>query len=147
MKQAKKQILETILPTIFGILAVLILLAVFNLILHGRNVLSSPDNGFLKLFVPVVTIFALIIQLTLTVPFWKKFQNRKKVLGLTLIPFTALLSLVSGVIFGLVFWERTYGTDELLLVSLTGIFAFAVYWTVNLLTLQFFLQTNPKRLS
>ncbi|MDI3479083.1 MAG: hypothetical protein PWQ14_229, partial [Rikenellaceae bacterium] len=37
---------------------------------------------------------------------------------------------------GLVFWEPNFGIKDLFLVSLTGIVAFTVYWTVNLFTLK-----------
>ena len=139
----KTKMIKTILPTIFGILTVLGLLAIFNLIVQGRNVFSSPDNGFLKYFVPFATIIALIIQIFLTLPFWKKFKTRKRVWGLTLFQFTGLLCMISGLAFGLLFWEPGFGIKELILVSLTGIIAFSVYWTVNLLTLrQLDKQTN-----
>ncbi|HPU23276.1 MAG TPA: hypothetical protein PL149_03860 [Candidatus Kapabacteria bacterium] len=132
----KTKIIETILPTTLGILTVLGLLVVFNIIVHNGDAFNSPDNVFFKLFVPTATIIALTIQFTLTIPFWKKFKTQKKVLGLTLFQFTALLCIISGLTFGLVFWETSFGISELILVSLTGIVAFTVYWTVNLLTLR-----------
>jgi len=132
----KTKLIKTILPTIFGILTVLVLLVIFNLIVQGRNVFNSPDNGFLKYFVPFATIIAMTIQLSLTLPFWKKFKSKRKVWGLTLIQFTGLLCIISGLAFGLLFWEPSCGIKELILVSLTGIIAFTVYWTVNLLTLR-----------
>ena len=132
----KTKIIETILPTILGILTVLGILVVFNLIVHNGDAFNSPDNGFFKLFVPIATIIALTIQFTLTLPFWKKFKSKKKVWGLTLFQFTALLCIISGLTFGLVFWETNFGISELILVSITGIIAFSVYWTMNLLTLK-----------
>mgnify|MGYP001131687537 CR=1 FL=1 len=132
----KTKIIETILPTTLGILTVLGLLVVFNLIVHNGDAFTSPDNGFFKLFVPIVTIIALTIQFTLTLPFWRKFKSQKKVWGLTIVQFTGLLCLISGLTFGLVFWEPNFGIKELLLVSLTGIVSFTLYWTVNLLTLK-----------
>jgi len=132
----KTKIIETILPTTLGILTVLGLLVVFNLIVHNGDAFTSPDNGFFKLFVPIVTIIALTIQFTLTLPFWRKFKSQKKVWGLTIVQFTGLLCLISGLTFGLVFWESNFGIKELFLVSLTGIVSFTLYWTVNLLTLK-----------
>lgn len=132
----RTKIIETIFPPIFGILTVLGLLVVFNVIVHNGDAFNSPDNGFFTLFVPVATVIALAIQLTLTLPFWKKFKSHKKVYGLTLFQFTTLLCLLSGLIFGLVFWEINLGISELILVSLTGVVAFTVYWTVNLFTLR-----------
>ena len=132
----KTKIIETILPTTLGILTVLGLLVVFNLIVHKGDAFSSPDNVFFKLFVPIATVIALTIQFTLTLPFWEKFKSKKKVWGLTLVQFTGMLCLISGLIFGLVFWEPSFGINELFLVSLTGVVAFTVYWTVNLMTLK-----------
>ena len=132
----KAKIIRTILPTIFGIFAVLGILVSFNLIVHNGNAFASPDNGFFTLFVPLATMIALTIQFTLTLTFWTKFKLQKKVWGMNLFQFTALLCLISGLTFGLVFWETNFGINELILVSLTGIIAFSVYWTVNLLTLK-----------
>ena len=132
----KTKIVGTILPTIFGILTVLGLLVVFNLIVHNGDAFNSPDNGFFKIFVPIATVIALTTQFTLALNFWNKFKSNKKVWGLTLFQFTALLCIISGLTFGLVFWEPNLGIKELFLVSLTGIVAFTVYWTINLLTLK-----------
>ena len=132
----KTKIIETILPTTLGILTVLGLLVVFNLIVHNGDAFNSPDNGFFKIFVPIATVIALTTQFTLTLHFWNKFKSKKKVWGLTLFQFTALLCIISGLIFGLVFWEPNLGIKDLFLVSLTGIVAFSVYWTVNLFTLK-----------
>lgn len=132
----KTKISETILPTMLGILTVLGILVVFNLIVHNGDAFNSPDNNFFILFVPIATIIALTIQFTLTIPFWKKFKFKKIVWGLTLVQFTGLLCLISGLTFGLVFWETSFGISEFILISLTGIIAFTVYWSVNLLTLR-----------
>jgi hypothetical protein len=132
----KTKIIGTILPTLLGILSVLVLLLVFDLIMHNGDAFNSPDNGFFKLFVPITTIIALIIQFTLTLPLWKKFKFQKKNWGLTLFQFTAILCIMSGLVFGFVFWETNFGIKELIHLFLTGIIAFSVYWTVNLLTLK-----------
>lgn len=132
----KTKIIKTVIPSILGILAVQIILAVFNIIVHGGDAFSKPDNGFFTLFVPITTLIAIIIQFTLTLPFWKRFQSRKKVWGLTLIPFTIILCIISGLLFGLLFWERDNGFSEFIAVSLTGIIAFSIYWAVNILTLK-----------
>ena len=131
----RTKIIETTVPPIGGILTVLGLLMIFNLIVYNGDVFNSPDNGFFTLFVPITTIIALIIQFSFALPIWKKFKSQKLILGLTLFQFTALLSVISGLIFGLIFWETSFGISELISVSLTGIIAFSVYWTVNLLLL------------
>jgi len=132
----KSKLIKTLLPTLFGVLTVLGILLLIQVILHPGNVSITPDKGFFSLFVPIVTLIALLIQFTLTLPFWKKFKTQKKVWGLKLVPFTIILSLFSGLIFGWVFWETNLGIKEWIVVSLTGIFAFAIYWTINLLTLK-----------
>ena len=136
IKYIDMKILKIILPTMFGILTVLGLLVLFNLIVNNGDAFTKPDNGFFKCFVPIATIIAMTIQITLTLPFWEKFKVREKIWGLTIFKFTGLLCIVSGLIFGFVFWERDFGIDELILVSLTGIIAFTVYWTINLFTLR-----------
>lgn len=132
----KPKIIKTILPTILGILTVLAILVLVNIIFHNGDGFSAPDNGFFTLFVPITTIIALIIQFSLALPFWNKFKSRKKVWGLTLFQFTALVCILSGLTFGLLFWERNFGLSELIYLSLTGIIAFTVYWSINLLTLK-----------
>jgi len=132
----KTKIIKTILPTIIGILVVLGLLVIINLIVYKGDGFSSPDNGFFKYFVPIATIIAMIIQFFLTLPIWDKFKSRKKIWKLTLIQFTGLLCLIAGFAFGFVFHDPSFGIIDLIMVSLTGIIAFTVYWTSNLITLR-----------
>lgn len=132
----KVKIIKIILPTILGIFAVLGVLVILNFIMHNGDAFSKPDNGFFAIFVPISTFIAITIQLVLTLPFWEKFKSYKKVWGLTLFQFTTILCIISGLIFGLVFWERSFGFGEFVAVSITGIIAFAIYWTVNLITIK-----------
>ena len=132
----KTKIVKTILPTIIGIVSVIGLLFIFNLVFNNGSVLHSPDNGFFGFLVPFTTICALIIQFTLTLPFWEKIKSSRRVFGMNIIQFVTLISIVAGLIFGFVFWERSYGINELILVILTGIIAFGIYWISNLLTLR-----------
>ena len=96
----KSKLIKTLLPTLFGVLTVLGILLLIQVILHPGNISIIPDKGFFSLFVPIVTFIALLIQFTLTLPFWKKFKTQKKVWGLKLVPFTIILSVFSGLIFG-----------------------------------------------
>ncbi len=132
----KTKIIRTILPAISGILTVLGLLVIINIIVHNGDAFTKPDNGFFKYFVPIATIIAIIIQASLTLPFWEKFKQRKRIYGLTLTRFTGVICIISGLIFGFVFWERALGIREFIAVSLTGIIAFSVYWTINLVILR-----------
>jgi hypothetical protein len=132
----KSKIIRTILPTILGILSVIAVLIIFNLIVHSGSAFSAPDNGFFKFFVPFATVVALIIQGTITLPLWENFKKNKRIWGLKLVQFTSLLCVASGLAFGFLFWERNLGINELILISLTGIVAFSIYWSVNLITLK-----------
>jgi hypothetical protein len=132
----KTKIVKTILPTILGILSVIGLLIVYNDIFYNGDFLKNSDNGFFKFLLPITTVFAILIQFALTLPIWERFKSHNKVLGLRIIPFTSIIIIVAGLTFGLVFWEINIGINELFAVSLTGIIAFAIYWTVNLLTLK-----------
>ena len=132
----KTKIIKTILPTIFGLLTVLFLLLIYNFIVFKGDVFNKPEDGLFTFFVPFVTIIAILIQFFLTLPIWKKFKSNKKVIKLTLIQFTGLLCIVSGLVFGLVFWDPSFGIIDLIWGLLTGIIAFTVFWTINLLTLK-----------
>ncbi len=132
----KTNILKAVLPVVFGIAAVLGLLIFYNILVKNGDAFSKPDNGFFKYFVPVTTLIAILLQIVLALPLWNVFKKRKEIRGMSMVRFTAMICVVSGVIFGFVFWERNLGIGELLAVSLTGIIAFAVYWTVNLFTLK-----------
>lgn len=132
----KAKIITTLVPTLLGIAAVLALLVLFNVVVHRGDAFQAPDNGFFSFIVPVTTAAAIIIQFFLTLPVWQQFKTHGKVLGLSLVPFTVLLCLLSGLLFGLVFWERSYGPMELLWQFLTGFIAFSVYWAVNLFVLK-----------
>ena len=127
---------KILLPTALGFMAVLGVLIAINVVFKGGTVFTESDNGFFMYFVAPAFVIAALIQYNLTLPYWKKFIISKKIFGLGMVEFVGLLSIVSGLIFGLVFWERDYGFTEFILVSLTGIVAFAIYWTVNVTTLK-----------
>lgn len=126
----------TIFPVIAGVASVLLVLLIINLLFHSGDVFRHPDNGFLLTFVPFTLFMAFFIQYLLVLPIRKRFLVQKKVWNLTLFQFTALLCVFSGIIFGWVFWERSLGLTEWFWVSLTGLLAFALYWTVNLLIMK-----------
>ena len=132
----KTKIIETIFPPVCGILAVFAVLALYNLIVRRGDAFSYPDRGFFNLVIPAATLILLIVQYTLALPLWKRFQLNQKVMGMGLIEFTTLVCLFSGMFFGFVFWEPGDGIGELLFITLTGVVAFAVYWAMNLLTLK-----------
>ena len=116
-------------------ITVLAILVILNLIMYNGDAFSKPDNGFHTVCADS-NAYSNNNSFTLTLPFWKRFQSRKKVWGLTLIPVTIILCIISGLFFGLLFWERDLGFSEFVGVSLTGVIAFFVYWTVNILTLR-----------
>jgi hypothetical protein len=131
----KTKISTILLPVIIGIIAVLGLLYIFNLIFFNRVEILSGDLKFFTLFVPVVFVCASIIQYLLTNRFRAKFNNGKRVLGLNLYQFICLISIIGGLLFGFIFWERSYGIKELILVSATGFVSFLIYWSSNIFVL------------
>jgi hypothetical protein len=128
----KTKISMTLLPSIIGIVAVLGLLFIYNIIFRNGVEMRSSNIKFFTLFVPFTIVCALIIQYLLALPTWKKFKTSGKVFGMNLPLFTIMISLVGGLVFGLVFWERSYGINEFIAVTLTGIVAFAIYWAINI---------------
>jgi len=137
----KAKIINSIIPPIFGILTILAILIIAASLYNSQtslNYLINSDLYFYIFFVPAVAIIAIIIQFALTLPILKRFKNNKKVLGLKLIPFTIIITIIAGLAFGFFTWETPLGITELLYCALTGIIAFAVYWTINLLTVRFF---------
>lgn len=134
-------IVKTILPVFTGIIVSLLLLALVNFLIHPNFSIDfsrAGDRYFFVYLIPFATICALAIQFFIVLPTWSYFQQRTKVLGLTLVPFTTIVILIGGILFGLVFWERDYGITEFFAVTATGIIAFGVYWTFNLLTLSWY---------
>ncbi len=134
----KQRIQLTILPVIAGVASVLLVLLIINLLFHSGDVFRHPDNGFLLTFVPFTLFMAFFIQYWFVLPIRKRFLVQKKVWNHTLFQFTALLCVFSGIAFGWIFRERDLGWTEWFWVSLTGLLAFALYWTVNLLMMNYF---------
>jgi hypothetical protein len=128
--------MKTVLPVICGIFAVLTLLFVYNIILTKDISYNNSDLRFYLYFLPAALIILIVIQITLLLPCWEVFKLKKKILGFGIIPFTFFLTFVSGLIFGVLFWETSAGIIEFLLLTLTGIVSFAVYWSVNLITIK-----------
>ncbi|MDD2412519.1 MAG: hypothetical protein RBS19_09950 [Bacteroidales bacterium] len=128
--------IKTILPSLLGILAVLVILGAFNLIAHNGDAFDTSNLDFFSYFVPITIIIALIIQFFITLPLWEKLKLQKKVCGLSCFQFSTVLCVLFGIVFGLVFWETSLGFVELAKVSSTGFIAFAVYWFVNLWTIK-----------
>jgi hypothetical protein len=126
----------TVLPTIFGLFLVLGVLTIYNFIIGNELVIRSSDTKFFVYFIPITVICALIIQYFLTLRLWQIFKSKEKYLGMSLFLFTSLTTIVCGLIFGFVFWETNSGLNDLLMTILTGVVAFAIYWTSNLITLK-----------
>ena len=137
----KTKIINSIVPPILGILTVLILLIGGALLFSSQTNLTylfESDKNFYLYLVPAIMFIAIIIQFALTLPILKRFKNNKRIIGLKLIPFTIIISIVGGLGFGLLFWETQFGVIDFLYGTLTGIIAFAIYWTINLLIVQLF---------
>jgi hypothetical protein len=132
----KRIVLKTLLPTLTGIILVLGVLIGINIIFFNAIGFKTSDNKFFTVFVPITTLIALAIQLFITLPVWKQFAKKGKFIGMKLIPFTAMVVLIFGLAFGFVFWDCDFGLSELAATTLTGIGAFTIYWTANLLVLK-----------
>lgn len=132
----KTKISMTVLPTIIGLFLVLGVLTIYNIVVGNGLVIRSSDFKFFAYFLPIAVICALIIQYFLTLRLWQTFKTKGKYLGMSLFLFTSLITIVCGLIFGFVFWETNSGLNELLMITITGVVAFAVYWTSNLITLK-----------
>lgn len=127
---------KILLPPLLSVLTIWMLLKV-EAIFHARQFGHDEDvhiNGDLIIF-PLMTIIALFFQLILTIPIWNRFKQNKIVFGLALRPFFTLLSVIGGLIFGFLFWQQQFGINDLVISSLLGITALAIYWTINILAL------------
>ncbi|KAB2869500.1 MAG: hypothetical protein F9K37_07905 [Bacteroidales bacterium] len=132
----KKIIAKTTIPVMIGIFNVLFLLVVIKFAIYGELSFVAKDADLLKYFLPISFFGAVIVQYYIVLPIWKRFAKNNKVVGLSIIPFTALVSLIGGLVFAYLFWERNLGIGELLAVFLTGLIAFTIYWSSNLVLLK-----------
>jgi hypothetical protein len=132
----KIKIMKAIIPVVSGIIIILGILMVIAFIHYGYLPFSEKDIWFFGVFVPIVAIIAIIIQLTLALPIWERYKIKNKFFGLTIIPFTGIVSLIGGLAFGFVFSDNPAGIKDLLEETLTGVIAFFVYWTVNAFTIK-----------
>lgn len=132
----KTKILMTILPSLIGVMDVLGALFIFNLIFGNKIVLGSKDIQFFTIFVPLSILCSIVIQNLLTLRIWERFKSQSYFMGMTLFQFTSLIIVVGGIIFGLVFWEKRDGVSELIMLTITGIVAFAIYWATNFMILR-----------
>ena len=132
----KKIIAKTTIPVLIGIFNVLFLLFIVDYTIYGNLDFLTKDIVLLKYFLPISIAGAVIVQYFIVLPVWKRFAENNKVIGLTIIPFTTLVCLLGGIVFTYLFWERDLGIGELLAVFLTGLIAFAIYWSSNLVLLK-----------
>jgi hypothetical protein len=137
----KGKIVKTIVPVFAGIIVSLLLLVLVNFLIQPNFSIDFSREGdrfFFVYLLPFASLCAIVIQYFIALPVWNSFHQHKRVWGLTLVPFTTLAILFGGVLFGLVFWERDYGITEFFAVTASGIIAFGVYWTINILILSRF---------
>ena len=140
----KSVIKQTVLPPLFGIVSVTVLLILYNIIVHNGDGFTKPDHGFFQYIIPFSILFAVVIQFMVILPVWKRCRTAaKKEVRLSIV-LLGILIFFAGLGFGLVFWERDFGIEELIYLSLTGIIALAVYWTVNIAILMW-IDEQPRR--
>lgn len=126
------KIMKTVIPVISGGLFVLGLLILLAFI---RN----EHVGFLWsdfLLFGGLAVIAMIIQITLALPIWEKYRIKNIFLRLDIFSFTGIISLIGGIVFGIIFWDPMFGIKDLVTGSLYCIIAFIVYWTVNIYVLK-----------
>ncbi len=132
----KKIITKTTIPVMIGIFNVLFLLVVVKFAIYGELNFVAKDANLLKYFLPISIVGAVTVQYYIVLPIWKRFAKNNKVIGLSIIPFTTLVCLLGGIAFAFLFWERDLGIGELLAVFLTGLIAFIIYWSSNIMLLK-----------
>lgn len=132
----KKVIAKTIAPVLIGIFNVLFLLFIVDYAIYGNLDFLTKDFELLRYFLPISIVGAVIVQYFIVLPIWNRFAKNNKVIGLSIIPFTTLVCLLGGIVFAYVFWERDLGLGELLAVFLTGLIAFTIYWSSNLILIK-----------
>ncbi len=133
----KKIIAKTTIPVLIGIFNILFLLFIVDYTIYGNLDFMTKDMVLLKYFLPISIVGGAIVQYYIVLPIWKRFAESSKVNGLSIIPFTSLVCLLGGIVFAYVFWERDLGYGELLAVFLTGLIAFVIYWSSNLILLKY----------
>ncbi len=137
-----RTVLQILIPPIAGVSGVLILLMGYNLIAYNRDFFHSPENGFFTIFVPSVTIAALLFQVVCVIPFTKKISLKRKSKKSVYFFSIAFVSLFFGTLSGLFFSERSSGFSEIIFLALTGVIVFVVYFTIMLITKGLMFRSN-----
>lgn len=131
-----EKVLKIFIPPVLGLLAVWGMFAIERIIHEHRFGLGEDgptvDGSLIFL---LLTIIGVLIQLVFTLPIWKKFENNRKVLGLPLAPFFAIICLIGGMGFSFLGWRSVFGISDFIFGSVIGIVSLASYWAVNLFTL------------
>jgi Kef-type K+ transport system membrane component KefB len=130
------KIFKTIIPVILSILTIYGLLEIEAVLRAGKLGIETDlhfDSGFQ--LVLILTMIAILIQTAFTLPTWNYFRKAKKFLKLTLRQFFTILCVILGISFGFLFWARNLGIQDFFIACLIGFVLSAIYWTVNLVTL------------
>ncbi len=134
----KKRMLKSTIPVILAIMEVVILLAIANYIIDPNaflNISKCENQQFFFVIIPIVAVLGILVQFFIAIPLWNRFRVEKKVIGINLFQFILLITLIGGLVFGFLFWERDYGIIEFWLVTATGVSAIGVYWVANALVM------------
>ncbi|MDP2423025.1 MAG: hypothetical protein U1C46_00200 [Bacteroidales bacterium] len=134
----KSKLLNIFLPAIAGAAVVFALLIGIAFIRDGHYTFSyhEGDRLFYLIFVPAAFAIAWIVQWVFVIPTWNKLIQNRKVLGLKTYQVIALISLIGGVLLGFLFWDTSFGINDLLAGIAWSIGIFAIYGAVNVLTLR-----------
>ncbi|WP_018615976.1 hypothetical protein [Segetibacter koreensis] len=80
---------------------------------------------------------ALIFEALAVLPFWTKIKENRRVFGLKLWQIIALISLSLGLLVGVVTLYKEGFKKEVIISCLMITATFAIYWSINFLTLTF----------
>ena len=138
------KILATLLPTSIGLLILICILqlrqSIINYDLPFDDTMTFDPLFDFRYFIwlyLVIFIFAITFQYFVSAKIWSKYKNGEKFFGLNLRVLVSLSSLLFGIISGIVFSYNRPDIQNLLVNATTWTGLALVYWSTNLLVLNF----------
>lgn len=131
-----KKLLKIILPPLTAFFIFWILIKFRPL---AKHIGGLPDIGnetlyglmdYFKLFTPLLFITALLTQLLIIVPLWRKILSRAHRLMNIMIFVCAVTTILSAIVSYLI-WDRATGTGHLFVIFLFMAAVQAFYWFVD----------------
>src|SRR5471032_280108 len=131
-----KKLLKIILPPLTAFFIFWILIKFRPL---ARHIGGLPDIGnetlyglmdYFKLFTPLLFLTALLTQLLIINPLWRKILSRAHRLMHIMI-FVCVVTTILSAIVSYVIWDNTTGIGHLFVIFLFMAAVQAVYWLIN----------------